>query len=199
MRRTAAALLAVAGSLVAVAPSSAASPVPCGARAVAPVFAPWSDPARYFRASNGGFESGTTDWTLAGGATVVAGQNEPWRVGGSTDSHALSLAGLSSVATTRELCVAPGEDVIRLFARGSGVTGAILHVDVTARDSAGINVGTSAFDIVGTTGWAPSIALHVPALWGASGQEFISVRLSERGVAASWLVDDLYVDPFKNT
>src|SRR3954447_16302140 len=57
---------------------------------VAPVFAPWGDWSTYYFAPNGGFESGTANWSLSGGAAVVTQQNEPWFLAG-FGSHALQL------------------------------------------------------------------------------------------------------------
>src|SRR4051794_5101916 len=53
-----------------------------GCGATAPVFLPWGDFAGYYFAPNGGFESGSTGWTLSGGAAVVQQANEPWYLAG---------------------------------------------------------------------------------------------------------------------
>src|SRR5206468_9610048 len=70
-------------------------------------FSAWGDSASYARLLNGGFEAGSTGWTL-GGARVVSG-NEPFFVGGNTaDSHSLLLpAGSSAYSGT--VCFALGD------------------------------------------------------------------------------------------
>src|SRR6478672_4616522 len=42
-----------------------------GCGVTAPVFLPWGDYSGYYFAPNGGFESGSSNWTLSGGAAVV--------------------------------------------------------------------------------------------------------------------------------
>ena len=61
-----------------------------GCGVTAPVFLPWGDYSGYYFAPNGGFESGSTSWTLSGGAAVVTQDNEPWYLAG-FGSHALSI------------------------------------------------------------------------------------------------------------
>ena len=43
------------------------------------VFAPWKDFNSYYLSPNGGFENSSSGWSLAGGASVVSG-NEPFSV-----------------------------------------------------------------------------------------------------------------------
>ena len=50
------------------------------------VFAPWQDYANYNLAPNGGLESGTTGWSVSGGASVVSG-NQPFAVRGLEELH----------------------------------------------------------------------------------------------------------------
>src|SRR5262245_49272217 len=48
----------------------------CDSPSTAQVFSPWVDYANYFHAPNGGFENGSDDWSLAGDASVVSGNND---------------------------------------------------------------------------------------------------------------------------
>jgi hypothetical protein len=88
-----------------------------GCGATAPVFAPWGDWAGYYFAPNGGFENGSTGWTLGGGAAVVGQPNEPWYLAG-FGSHALQLptGGSASINVCYGLTY-PG---VRAFAHGVG-------------------------------------------------------------------------------
>src|ERR1700688_1087747 len=56
----------------------------CAAQATSTPFAPWGDTSSYFLMPGGGFEAGAPGWTLAGGPTVVAG-NETSFVNAKTD------------------------------------------------------------------------------------------------------------------
>ncbi len=171
----------------------------CVARSEAPVFARWGDQASYFLVSNGGFENGSTDWTLSGGAKVVKG-NETFLVGKASDGHSLSIPP-GGAAATRPMCVSKGEDTIRLFVNNSHVSGAILHVDAVVVNPDNGAVGTTAFDVNGdvpSSSWAPTMQLKIPSLFGSSGTEQLTLSFSLRGTKATWGLDDVYVDPFKS-
>lgn len=172
--------------------------VPCASRTEAPVFAAWGDTYNYFRVQNGGFESGSTDWALTGGAAVVAG-NESYRVGGSNDSHSLRIPA-GSTAESRTICVSRGEDTIRLFASNARVRGAILHVTALVTSPSG-QVAQTAFDVNGEAapaGWSPTMRLSIPNLLGGNGTEALTLQFTTRGTAATWSIDDVYVDPYKS-
>ena len=172
--------------------------IPCSSRAEAPVFAAWGDTYNYFRVSNGGFESGTTDWALTGGTTVVSG-NEPAHVGGSTDARGLRVPA-GATAESRTICVSRGEDTIRLFVNNARVSGSILHVEAIVRSSTG-QIAQTAFDVNGDAapgGWAPTMRLGIPNLLGGTGTEDLTLRFTTRGTAATWSIDDVYVDPYKS-
>jgi hypothetical protein len=172
--------------------------VPCATRAESAVFAQWGDGYSYFTAPNGGFESGTTDWLLTGGANVSVG-NEPYKVGGATHSKSLRLPS-GATAESRTICVSRGEDTIRLFVSNARVAGSILHVEAIVRSSTG-QIAQTAFDVNGDAapaGWSPTMRLGIPNLLGGSGTQELTLRFSTRGAAATWLVDDVYVDPYKS-
>jgi hypothetical protein len=189
-----AALGAGAGSVLAY-----GTPLACASHVESAVFAPWGDSATYFQVSNGGFENGSTDWALSGGAKVVGG-NETYQVAGASDSHSLRLTPNAS-AESRAFCVSRGQDTIRLFVANSKAAGSILHVDTTVVNPDNGYIGTSAFDVNGdpnAPAWAPSIALKIPNLLGGNGTEYLTLRFSLRGTQATWNVDDVFVDPFKS-
>jgi hypothetical protein len=175
------------------------SPVPCGARAEAPVFSPWGDGSGYFLVPNGGFENGSAEWALSGAAQVVSG-NESYRVAGSGDWHSLQLAPNGS-AESRTICVTSGEEAIRLFVNNPHVSGAILHVDATVRNPTSGAMGYAAFDVNGdvpSTSWAPTMRLGIPKMFGDGGTQELTLRFTLRGTPATWGIDDVYVDPFKS-
>jgi hypothetical protein len=177
----------------------ATAPLSCTARTQSAVFAPWGDMAPYFLVSNGGFENGSTDWSLTGGAKVVGG-NETFNVAGASDGHSLSLPP-GAAAETRPFCVSRGEDTIRLFVNNSHTAGAILHVDAIVVNPDNAAVGRTSFDVNGdvpSSPWAPTIQLKIPNLLGGNGTEQLTLRFTLRGTQATWNIDDVYVDPFKS-
>jgi hypothetical protein len=190
----------VAAMLGVAAPSALAfgTPIPCTGRSEKPVFAQWGDPFNYFTVSNGGFESGTTEWALAGGAGVVSG-NEPHFVGGTNHSKSLRIPA-GATAESRDMCVSRGEDTIRLFVKNAKVAGSILHVEAIVRGSNG-QIAQTAFDVNGDAapkGWAPTMRLGIPNLLGGTGTQTLTLRFTTRGTAATWSIDDVYVDPYKS-
>jgi hypothetical protein len=171
----------------------------CTGRTVGQYYKRWGDPNGYFRVSNGGFESGTTDWQLNGPTAVVAG-NESYRVAGAGDTKSLRL-GQGASAESRTLCVSTGEDKVRLFAYNPKVMGAILHVDVVVRNPTNGALGYFAWDLnadAWPAGWQPTPTLAIPNVFNGGSTEQLTITLSTRGSAATWYVDDVTVDPFKS-
>ena len=175
------------------------TPVACSSRSEAPVFAPWGDRATYFLVPNGNFENGSTNWLLTGGAAVVDG-NETYFVGGPFDGHSLRIPP-NATAESRTICVSVGEDTIRLFVNNQHVSGAILHVDAIAQNPSNGATAWTAFDVNGdvpSAAWAPTMKLQIPRVFGGNGTEALTLRFTTRGTAATWNIDDVYVDPFKS-
>lgn len=170
----------------------------CTPRTTSAVFAPWLDPAQYFAAVNGGFEHGTDSWTVQGGAAPVAG-NEPFHVGGAGDATSLAL-GPGSSAVSRSACLSLLEPTLRLFVRTPAVPGARLTISATVRNpTTGLALTTSWVVVAGLTppGWAPTPGILVPNLLQGLLPQDLTVRVTPGGVPATWQIDDVYVDPFK--
>lgn len=194
-------LVLVSGVLTAAAPSTMAygTAYSCTGRSLAQYYKTWGDNNNYFRISNGGFESGNTDWQANGAAAVVTG-NEAFHVAGSGDAKAMRLGSGASVES-HTLCVSMGEDKVRLFAYNPKVAGAILHVDVVVRNPYTNVYGYYAWDLNADAmpaGWQPTPQLLIPNVFNGSATEELTITLSTRGTAATWLVDDVTVDPFKS-
>jgi hypothetical protein len=174
---------------------------PC-ADPVSHPFQPWSDDAGYALAPNGGVESGSSGWTLAGGAAVVSG-NEPFHVTGANDTMSLSLpSGASAVSSAA--CVGTLSPTIRFFARNTGSTSSTLRVDVLYTDALGLrwSIPTGAASASAT--WAPSSSYLVlanitslPLLTNGSAR--VSFRFTAEGTGGNWQIDDVYIDPYKGT
>ncbi len=161
----------------------------------AQVFAPWNDAAYYFLAPDGGLESGSTGWSLSGGAKVVAG-NEPFLP---TGSHSLSLPSGSS-ALSPVTCIGPQDDYVRLFGTDAGGTDDGLRVRVYWYGLLNKLLGVTDFTTFApASSWQPtsklsssSSPLVVPLLGSTSAR----VLFTPLGTGSAWRIDDLYIDPW---
>jgi hypothetical protein len=182
--------------------ASASAASTCGARTSAPVFAPWLDPGLYFAVANGGFESGTTSWSVHGGASVVAG-NEPFYVRGASDSRSLSIPPGGS-AETAPLCVGGTEPTMRFFATNTGsplstlvvdarVTTTLLGLKMETWLPVGVVLGTS-------QPWQPSLPMvfDLSANQLLGGTTTVAFRFTPVLADRAWQIDDVSVDPFKD-
>ena len=162
------------------------------------VFAPWQDFASYYLAPNGGFESGTSGWSVSG-ATVVSG-NEPFYASG---THSLSLPS-GSTATGPVVCLGPNQLFVRLFAADAGGTDSGLRIRVVWYGLFNQVLGISDFATLVPGGpWLPSAkinssgGLQVPLL-PILGSTSARVQITPLGAGSHWLIDDLYIDPWVN-
>jgi hypothetical protein len=202
-RRVAVALVA---ALTLAAPAQAGSfgdsAAPCEGRQAEQPFKRWLDPMRYVLAPNGDFERGDAEWKLTGGARVVAG-NETFFVGGARDSRSLYLPAGSS-ATTRPMCVQLLHPTMRYFAKNRGLPVlSSLAVEVLIENP--LTGGVLALPAGAHTGprtWHPSLPGLVVAdflsVLGEDAELAVAFRFKPLGAAASWQIDDVYVDPFRN-
>jgi hypothetical protein len=180
-----------AGVLVASAPS-------CAQADSSQVFRPWLDIANYQPAPDGGFEAGAKGWRLDGAAPVAG--NESYHVGGSADDTALRVPSGGS-ATSPAFCVGLEHPTARFFAkRVGGSLLSTLRVDVRFESSLGATVELP-IGVVALNGgsWQPSlpmlfVANLLPLLPGDHTP--VQLRFVPQG-GGSWLVDDVYVDPWK--
>ena len=188
---------AVATAAVA-APAAQAGPLvasaSCTQKPVAQVFLPWGDPANYFLADSGTFESGAAGWSLSG--AVVNGGNEPWAVSGPGTSSLKLSAGGTAVSGVE--CVGITEPTLRFFAKGSGF--GRLDVTVAFEDAAGNVQRAPAGSLVGSGGWTPGVQMPIAAaLLPLLPGEQTPVRFEFRAASGNWQIDDVYVDPYRRT
>jgi hypothetical protein len=165
-------------------------------------FAPWNDYANYALAPNGGFESGSTGWTLSGGAKVVSG-NESFYVRSSLDRYSLSLPAGSS-ATTAPMCIQLFSGHMRFFTANAGASSSRLKVQVLYNGGVGSLLG-SVGRLLGLSevGYVSSGAKWQPTpqigmLGGTLPLLTSSVQFRFTAVdsVGSWRIDDVYLDPF---
>jgi hypothetical protein len=157
-----------------------------GCGSLATVFSPWD-----YLAGNGGFESGSTGWSLSGGASVVNG-NEPFSLSG-RGAHSLSLPAGASASIN--VCYGLTYPAVRFVVAGDGGS-ATVHVRVVSRSLLGVlsilDGGT--FQI--GPGWnpAPKLSTLFSALASPLGSKSMTLIISSESGQAQ--IDDLYVDPF---
>jgi hypothetical protein len=199
-----AAITAVAMTGAIAAPASAgiltASASDCGDETLTQPFAQFGDRANYKLVENGGLENGTGDWTLAGGARVVSG-NEPWKVGGSAHNRSLVLPA-GSTAISPVSCVGLAEPTVRFFAKKNrapllGIS--TLAVSVYVKTSLGLTVPVPVGVVLGNGQWKPTppmliVANLLPLLPG----DRTPVAFQFTPVLGDWQIDDLYVDPYRS-
>jgi hypothetical protein len=159
---------------------------------VAPVFAPWGDWSTYYFAPNGGFENGTANWSLSGGAAVVTQQNEPWFLAG-FGSHALQLGPGGSASIN--VCYGLTYPGVRFFASGLGGK-ATIHVRVVAHSLLGILSVLDGGTFTASQGWSPSprVSTLLSALAAPLGAKTMTLQFTDESGTAQ--IDDLFVDPF---
>jgi hypothetical protein len=164
----------------------------CGATTTA--FAQWGDPNSYYFTENGGFESGSSGWTLSGGAKVVPG-NEPFYLHSSTDSSSLLLPNGAS-ATSASLCFNQGDGGIRFLAVSPSGSGS-LRVQVIVHGLLGVLGVLDGGTIQAGSTWAPTQVLSTlgSQLNANVGTTTIQVVLTAIGNVQ---VDDLYIDPWEH-
>jgi hypothetical protein len=194
-------LTAALGALGATtAPAHAALGVACPSP-TSKAFAPWNDFANYSYAPNGGFESGSSGWSLTGSARVVGG-NSPFYAHAKNERYSLSLPSGSS-ATSPPMCISLFSSKMRFFTANQGSSTSRLKVQVIYRGGVGgilsiltRTLGLSDFGLV-TAGreWQPSpeigmLSGTLPLL--TTSVQFRFMPADSRG---AWLLDDVYLDP----
>jgi hypothetical protein len=183
-------------SCLAVLGSAGAASAACPVRPTTTPFANWGDNSSYFPVPGGSFEgsAGEVGWTLSN-ATLTAG-NEPFEVNASTDSQALTINGGGS-ATSPYFCVDNTMSSLRLFAQQvSG--GGDLQIQAVVQTANGNGNGTTTLPL-GTIadGTIPSWAPTQPINGSTSSTLMVALRFAVPAAAASWQIDDVYVDPYR--
>ena len=164
-------------------------PAMCQDEEVSQVFLPWLDVMNYVAAPDGGLEAGGSGWTLRAGAKVVPG-NEPFKVGGATDSLSLSLPAGAS-ATTAVSCRGLDRPTLRFFARRTSGLLPVLRVEAV-HGGVAVPVGV----VAGLGGaWQPTLPMLLPLnLLPDLGGHGVAFRFTALG--GGFAIDDVYVDPY---
>ncbi len=187
-------LLALPGSALAVSSIMAS----CPTQPTSTPFAQWGDANNYYLAPGGSFEGAADQagWTLSG-ASLTSG-NEPFFVNDSGDSQSLSIAGGGS-ATSPYFCVDNTMASLRFFAR-QAEAGGDLQVQALVQTGNGVDTVPLADLADGSVpSWAPTQPIVGDTSGLADGQKLmVALQFSVPDSAASWQIDDLYVDPYRS-
>jgi len=192
-----AALIMLVGSTLALAlttaPAGAALGISCPGATTTP-FKAWSDAANYAAVPGGGFEAGTTAWTLGGGAAIVSG-NEPFHLHAATDLRSLRLP-KGATATSPPMCIALFSSKMRFVVGGSA--GAQVHVQVLYNGLVSSVLGILDGGTVTSSGaWQPSSQIGM--LGGVLPLLTQSVQFRFVATSGTVQLDDVYLDPWKVT
>jgi hypothetical protein len=159
-------------------------------------FSQWNDPSYYVPAPNGGLESSSKDWSLSGSSVVS--DNESFFLGGSKDSHALSIPTGGS-ATSPTFCVEQGFPTFRFAVRNTGAWGATLKVEAIYLDSTHNNTTVTVGYLTAGYWWTPSskmsLALGTSSDGGISDTQ-VQLRFTPMSGSGKFEIDDLYIDPW---
>ena len=187
--------LAATAGLVALAftaaPASAGLGLACPDATSKP-FTPWSDNANYAFSPNGGFESGSTGWSVNGGRVVSA--NESFYLHDRGDRYSLSLPEGSS-ATSPGMCISLFSGKMRFVAKGD--PGAKVKVQIVYRGLLSSVLGIldgGTYSVNGS--WSPSA--EVGMLGGQLPLLTSSVSFRFTAVNGDVQIDDVYLDPMKS-
>jgi hypothetical protein len=176
--------------LLLAAPAARADGGGCEGQVLEQPFVPWSDWAQYTLVGDGDLAGGAAGWDLDGAGLVE--DNEPWYVHGPSAPRALRLRAGDS-ATTPPMCVSLAHPTMRFFLRNGGGLLGTLKVDVVMSNGLTLPVGVIP-GLLGDDGWTPSPPLPVV---GNLLDDEVSFRFTAVGLGGSYVIDDVYVDPYK--
>jgi hypothetical protein len=162
----------------------------CEGQVLEQPFVPWSDWAQYTLVGDGDFAAGAAGWNVDGADLVD--DNEPWYVHGPSAPRALRLSAGDS-ATTPPMCVSLEHPTMRFFLRNGGGPLGALEVDVVMSNGLTLPVGVVP-GLLGDDAWTPSPTLPVV---GNLLDDEVSFRFTAIGIGGSYVIDDVYVDPYK--
>jgi hypothetical protein len=170
----------------------------CPAPPVSTPFSQWGDTNSYFMIPGGSFE-GTADqvgWTLSG-ATLTAG-NEPFYVNSSTDGQSLTISGGGS-ATSPFFCVDNTMTSLRFFAQQAAAGGDLQVQAVVQTPNGTQTVPVAELADGSMPSWAPTQPIPGDTSGLSSDQTLmVALQFNVPASAASWQIDDVYVDPYRS-
>ena len=185
-------------SAVAVFVVPAAAQAACGSTPTTKAFQAFGDSNDYSLVPNGGFESGTTGWSLSNAAVALG--NESYSVRAAGDSKSLAI-GATGSAVSPTVCIDINHPTYRFFARRTSGSWGVLNLRVRWQDAPDHTTETTiaALDSSFGTGWRASPALNIASLlglWNADQDKSVQFVFDPENYGGSWAIDDVYVDPY---
>jgi hypothetical protein len=156
------------------------------------VFAPWKDKGCYQLAPDGGLAEGGNGWTLEGGAELVADPDARTH-DGAQEETAVSLP-FGSSATSPPVCVDPTTPDFRFMMRNVGDKGGKLRVTVTYENTVKVTKARNADVHADKNEWLPTPPLKLET--EGEAERVARITFTAKDPKSTYLVDDLYVDPF---
>jgi hypothetical protein len=154
--------------------------------------ADFGDPLHYYLTPGATFEEGAWD-----GGTLVE-ENEPWFVHSTSDHRSMAVSG--GPATSPRYCVSPEDPTLRFFARRTaGSPLSVLGITVVVRTSVKQR-RIPLIPVVQTSGdWSVTAPRPILAnLIGLYTGEATRIELEfTPSPGSAWLIDDVYVDPYR--
>jgi hypothetical protein len=166
---------------LAIAPAASSAAV-CPDVPSSPVLADFGDTNDYFLAPGGDFEG--APWSGRGLDRVEA--DKPWALAG---SKALLIRN-DKKGTSPEFCVSERHPHLRFFARGGA--GGLLQVEALEG-----KVTTALVLIDGNDAWGLSGIVPLASALGYLGDESHNVQLRITALRGDWLIDGVYIDPYR--
>jgi hypothetical protein len=171
----------------------------CPAQATTTPFTQWGDTGSYFPLAGANFESPlwADGWLVAGAQRTLG--NEPFYVGGSSDSHSLTIDG-GGIAVSPTFCIDNSMPYFRFFAHALGANGD-LQVRLLVQPARPFSIPTSqAVDLTAGSmaNWGPTAQLNLAGgMTVAQGQSEVGRLVFDVAGRGSWQIDDIYVDPYR--
>lgn len=156
------------------------------------VFAPWKDKGWYQLAPDGGLSEGGNGWTLEGGAELVA-DPEARSHEGEQEETAVSLP-FGASATSPPVCVDPTTPDFRFMMRNVGDKSGKLRVTVIYENTIKVTKARNADVHADKNEWLPTPPLKLDT--GDEAERIGRIIFTAKDPKSTYLVDDLYVDPF---
>jgi hypothetical protein len=160
---------------------------------VTQIFKPFGDHANYMLTPGGSFESGTPGWRLERGARIVSG-NESYYLNSKSDTRSLYMPSGSS-AITPTMCFKTGDWHMRFVGKGEGRVRVTIMVPsllglLSILDGGTVRPGET---------WEPSpkVSLLLTNIGGLLTTRAIALKFTATNGSSQ--IDDVYLDPFKDT
>jgi hypothetical protein len=171
---------------------SASAQAACSYPDAAQVFSPYKDSGWYQLAPDGGLAEGGNGWTLQGGAELVADPTARNHEG-EQEETALRLS-YGSSATSPPVCVDPTTPSFRFMMRNIGDGGGKIRVTVTYENTVKVTKAVNTDVHSDKNEWLPSPPVKLDT--GDEPERAARITFSAKDQKSTYLVDDLYIDPF---